>query len=182
MKSTGVKQGYTIVAGLFEICKSTETRLKLIKMDNSLHMYMYITVRKNQRNLSNFMPNSAKKLPMNTIIYIKKQRSKSHIFGSLPLQHRHPPWYKTPLPHNVYYGDTRVWYQLRLVSRGRRTVFHKNILFLVDGKKLPYWPPKISKIIPNSEIHVVLPDTDDPLLLLLLAVKKKQIHFAYIRR
>ena len=28
----------TIVSGLFEICKNTENGVKLIKMDNSLHM------------------------------------------------------------------------------------------------------------------------------------------------
>ena len=38
LKSMGSIQGYAIVAGLFEICENTETRLKLIKMDNSLHM------------------------------------------------------------------------------------------------------------------------------------------------
>ena len=34
----GVVQGYAVMAGLFEVCENTETWLKLIKMDNSLHM------------------------------------------------------------------------------------------------------------------------------------------------
>ena len=38
MKSMQVIQRYAIVAELFEICENTETELKLIKMDNSLHM------------------------------------------------------------------------------------------------------------------------------------------------
>ena len=38
MKSMGVIQEYAIVAGLFEICKNTENQLKLVEMDNSLHM------------------------------------------------------------------------------------------------------------------------------------------------
>ena len=88
MKSMGVSQGYAIVTGLFEICKNTEIRLKFIKIDNSLHRK--IIVGKNGRNLSNFMQNSAKKMSKNTIINIKQQRSKSHIFGFLPLQHCPP--------------------------------------------------------------------------------------------
>ena len=72
IKSMGVIQGYTIVAGLFETCENTETGLKLIEMDNSLHIW--ITVRKNQITWSNFMQNSVKNLPKNTIIYIKQQR------------------------------------------------------------------------------------------------------------
>ena len=59
MKSTGVIQGYIIVAGLSEICEDTENRLKPIEMDNSL--YIKITVRKNERNLSVLMQNIAKK-------------------------------------------------------------------------------------------------------------------------
>ena len=57
-------------------------------MDNSLHTQ--ITVRKNKRNLSVFMQKIAKKLPKNTIIYIKLPRSNSHIFDTLPMQHRFP--------------------------------------------------------------------------------------------
>ena len=53
-KSMRVIQGYTIiVTGLFEICENTEHRLKLIKVDYSYHMYL--TIRKNERNLSVFM-------------------------------------------------------------------------------------------------------------------------------
>ena len=49
-----VIQGYTVVVEFFfEICENTENRIKLIKMDFSLHMK--ITVRKNERNLSVFM-------------------------------------------------------------------------------------------------------------------------------
>ena len=70
MKSIGVLQGYAIVAGLFEIRKNREIRLKFIKIDNSLHRL--IIVRKNERNLSNFMQNSAKKMPKNMIINIKQ--------------------------------------------------------------------------------------------------------------
>ena len=40
-KSMRVIQGYTIVAGLFEIYENTENRLKLIGMDKSLHNYKY---------------------------------------------------------------------------------------------------------------------------------------------
>ena len=158
-KSVRVMQGYTIVARLLEICENTENRLKLIEMGNSFHMK--ITVRKNQRNFSNFMQNSAKKLWKNTIIYIKQQRSKSHIFGFCLCNIVPPPWYKTTLPHNVYYVDTRLWYKRRLVSRGG-TMFHKIIPFLVDYiVKNGHIYKKISKIIPNSEIF--LPHTDDPL-------------------
>ena len=83
------------------------------------------------------MLNSAKKIPKNTVINIKQQRSESHILGVLPLQHCSSPWYKTPLPHNVYCVDTRVDY---IVQNG-----HIDL--------------KISKIIPYFEI--VLADTDD---------------------
>ena len=31
-------ENYDIYMGLFEICKNTENRLKLIEMDNYLHM------------------------------------------------------------------------------------------------------------------------------------------------
>ena len=44
-----VMQGYIKVAGLFDICKNTENRLKLIEMNNSFHTK--ITVNKNERNL-----------------------------------------------------------------------------------------------------------------------------------
>ena len=40
MKSMRVIQGYDIVAGLFEICENTKIRLKLIEMDNTLHIYL----------------------------------------------------------------------------------------------------------------------------------------------
>ena len=69
LKCIGVIQGYAIVAGLLNLCENTETGLKLIKIDNSLHMWT--TVRNNQRNLSNFMHNSKKKLPKNMVIYKK---------------------------------------------------------------------------------------------------------------
>ena len=83
-----VVQGYTLVPGLLAICQNTENRLKLIEMDNSLHTY--ITVRKNERNLSVFMQKNAKKLQKNTIIYIKLPRSNCHIFDFLPMQHCSP--------------------------------------------------------------------------------------------
>ena len=64
------------------------------------------------------MQNSTKKLPRNTIIYIKQQQSTSHNFGFFASATLFPPWYKTPLPHNVYYVDTHVRYKWRLVSGG----------------------------------------------------------------
>ena len=39
MKSVGVIQGYAIVAGLFDIRKITETRQKIIKMDNFFYIF-----------------------------------------------------------------------------------------------------------------------------------------------
>ena len=70
-----VIQGYTIVPRLFAICQNTENRLKLIEMDNSLHTY--ITVRKNERNLSVFMQKISEKLQKNTIIKKKKKKTTS---------------------------------------------------------------------------------------------------------
>ena len=37
-KSMRVIQGYTVVVEFFKICEITENRLKLIEMDNLLHM------------------------------------------------------------------------------------------------------------------------------------------------
>ena len=42
-KSMRAIQGYTIVAGLFEIYENTENRLKPIGMDESLHYYVDYT-------------------------------------------------------------------------------------------------------------------------------------------
>ena len=120
-------------------------------MGNSFHMW--ITVRKNRRNVFHFIQNSAKKLRKNTIIYIKQQRSKSHIFGFFASATSFPPWYKTTLPHNVYYVDTRVWYKWLLVSRGGGgDVPYNNSVFGCLYSKNSHIFPKISKIIPNSEI------------------------------
>ena len=69
-KSMRVIQGYTVVVEFFEIYENTENLLKLTEMDNSLHMY--ITVRKNERNLSVFMQQIANLLSENTIVYIKQ--------------------------------------------------------------------------------------------------------------
>ena len=65
-----VIHGYIIVAGLFDICKNTETQLKFIDVYHTLHTY--ITVLTNERNLSFFMQNFETKLPKNTTIYRKK--------------------------------------------------------------------------------------------------------------
>ena len=65
----------------------------------------------------------------NTIINIKQQPPKSHIFGgggsatSSPLI-----LLDITLSHNIYYVDIRVWYKWRLVSRGM-TMFNKIIPF-----------------------------------------------------
>ena len=82
MKSIGVIPGYAIdlEADLFEICNKTETLLKLTKIDNSFHIQ--IIVRKNQGNVSDFMQNSAKKLPKNTIIYIKHDQKSTYFLAS----------------------------------------------------------------------------------------------------
>ena len=37
-KRMGVMQGYAISVGLFKITETTESRLKLIEMENSLHL------------------------------------------------------------------------------------------------------------------------------------------------
>ena len=81
-------------------------------MNNSLHMK--IIFRKNQNNLSPVMQNSAKKLPRNTIIYIKQQQSISHTFGFLPVQHcplPPPPLDTRPHSHIMFTGafSSNVW-------------------------------------------------------------------------
>ena len=38
MKSMGVKQGYAIVEGFFEIWENADDRPKLVEMNSSLHM------------------------------------------------------------------------------------------------------------------------------------------------
>ena len=101
-----------------------------------------------------------------TITYMKQQRSKSHIFGGGGGASATPPPLDTrPHSHNVYYVDTPVWYKWCLVSQwggGGGAMFHKIIPFLVVYiVKYGHIDPKISKIIPNSEIF--LPDTEDPL-------------------
>ena len=101
-----------------------------------------------------FYAKNAKNLGKNTIIYIKLPRSNCHIFDFLPMQHRSTLWNKIPLPHKVYFVDTRVWYKWCLVSRGGGGAMSQKIIpFLVDYKvKNGHIDPKISKTIKHSEI------------------------------
>ena len=79
------------MAGLFEIRKNTDIRLKFIKIDNSLHRLIIVILKVilNERNVK--FQNSAKKMPKNMIINIKQQGSKGQIFGFYPCNIAPPP-------------------------------------------------------------------------------------------
>ena len=47
IKSMGAMQGCVLLAGFFEICENRENRLKLIEMDNSLHLWIIIEKKSN---------------------------------------------------------------------------------------------------------------------------------------
>ena len=107
------------------------------------------------------MQNSAKKMPKNTVINIKQQLSKSHIFGFLPLQHCPPPLdTRPPHSHIMFTVLIHVFGISGVLYHGGGTMFHKIIPVLVDYiVQNGHIDLKISKIIPHFEIF--LADTDD---------------------
>ena len=113
------------------------------------------------------MQNRAKKLQKKTIIYNKQQRSKSHIFGLLLLQNSSHCEFRdtTPSPSHIMFT---------MLTH----VFGRNgVLYQGDVQKNCHTDPKISKIIPKSEIFLLY--SDDPLP----GIKyKKIIPFAEIRK
>ena len=87
-KSMRVIQRFTIAAGLFDICKKTENRLKLHEMNNSLQSKF----QSEKMKVINRFPckNNAKKLPKNTIIKKNNIDQITTFSIFLSLQHRSP--------------------------------------------------------------------------------------------